>query len=134
MLTVDIAKYLDGLGYVNFFQTGYEVTNNCFINNLPESPNEVVVLYDTGGEPNVVGFTETVRTFQVFVRGETQTSTNTLSWTIYKALISIDTHGYLNIDGRQLLIKAKNPPTFIGKDQNGLFEFSFNIQCWTQND
>ena len=134
MLIVDIAKYLDGLGYVNFFETGYETSNNCFINNLPDKPDNCVVLFDTGGESNIVGFTESVRSFQIFVRNETQSNANLTSWTIYKALIATDSSGYINIDGRRLLTKAKNPPTFIGKDTNGLFEFSFNIQCWTEND
>lgn len=134
MLCVDIAKYLDGLGYVNFFQTGYETTNNCFINNMPDSPDDIVVIYDKGGQGNVIGFTESRRRIQILIRNQGQTLGHNLIWAIYESLINTSNNGYVNIDGRNLLIKSVSSPFFIGKDQNGLFEWTVNFDIWTQND
>jgi hypothetical protein len=134
MLTETLASYLDGLGYGNFFPTGYDTTNNIFINTQPELPNNIISIYDTGGEGNDIGFPDTKRSIQILVRNEKVVDGNYLSWAIHNALTNAAKNGFLSVDGRNMLIRSRNTPISIGKDENGLFEWSINFDIWTQSD
>ena len=133
MLIEDIAKHLDGLGYGNYFDTGYDETNNIFLNNMPKNPDSIIAIYDTGGEGKDIGFTEIKRNVQIVVRNDGFSNGNYLSWAIFNALTTSNTNGYLKIDSRKMLIKGR-PPIAIGKDNNGLFEWSINFEIWTKDD
>jgi hypothetical protein len=134
MLVKSIAKFLDGEGYVNYYESGYNEANNCFVNHMPESPNNVVVIRDTGGQGNIYNFSHSIRSIQIIIRNQNFEDGHLLSWTIYESLINTINGGFLFIDDRKMLIKGRNQPTPIGKDNNGLFEFSFNIDVYTRSD
>lgn len=134
MLTTTIASYLDGLGYGNFFSTGYDASNNIFINTQPELPNNIISIYDTGGEGTIIGFTDTKRSIQIVVRNEKHNDGNFIAWAIHNALTIQAKNGFLSVDGRNMLIISRNTPISIGKDENGLFEWSINFDIWTQSD
>jgi hypothetical protein len=134
MLTETLASYLDGLGYGNFFPTGYDSTNNIFVNYQPELPSNIISIFDTGGEGSIIGFPDTKRSFQIIVRNEKHTDGNYLAWAIHNALTTTGTNGFLSVDGRNMLIRSRNTPVAIGRDQNNLFEWSINFDVWTQSD
>ena len=134
MMIEDIALFIDGLGYGNYYPTGYEPDNNIFLNNLPQNPNNVICIYDTGGEGKPVGFPDTKRRIQILVRNESIQLANTISWSIHNALTNHAKNGYVVSNGRQMVITSVNTPISIGKDQNSLFEFSTNYDVWTKGD
>jgi hypothetical protein len=134
MLIESIAKYLDGLGYVNYIPVGYSTDNDVFFNYMPDEPNNVTCIRDTGGEGNIYNFFDSKRSVQVLVRNERSTLAHFQIWRVYKALINPNSGGFLFIDGRKMRIASKNQPISLGKDNNGLFEFSFNLDVYTQND
>jgi hypothetical protein len=134
MLTETLASYLDGLGYGNFFATGYETTNNIFINYQPESPDDIISVFDTGGEGSIIGFPDTKRSVQIIVRNAKHNDGNYISWAIHNALTNSSNNGFLSIDGQNMLIKSRNTPFAIGRDENNLFEWSMNFDIWTKND
>jgi hypothetical protein len=134
MLVETLARYLDGLDYGNFFDDGYHTQNNIFINTLPQEPNNIVAIYDTGGQGKSIGLSDTRRTVQILVRHEKQRDANFLAWKIHNALTTHNTSGFIFIDDRKMLVTSNNTPTFIGKDTNGLFEYSINFLIWTRDD
>lgn len=134
ILIKDIAKFIDGLGYGDFFETGYSDANSIFLNNLPPTPNNVISVYDTGGQGGQIGFPDYLRSVQVLVRNEQMMQAHLIIWGIFNALVAKYDNGYLEIDGRKMVVNAINPPISIGKDQNGLFEYSANFQIWTNSD
>lgn len=134
MLIESIAKYLDGLGYGNYYPNGFNENNNIFLNNYPQEPQNLISIYDTGGEGKDIGMSHSRRNVQILVRGTSQRNTNLLIWYIHNALTSDSTNGFIFIDDRKMLVKSINTPTFIGKDTNGLFEFSVNFSIWSRDD
>jgi hypothetical protein len=134
MLIKDIAKYIDGLGYGNYYEAGYDASNNIFLNTVPQTPNDVIVIRDYGGTGSSPGISEILRSVQIYVRNESMEQANYTIWAIYNAMIRYEDNGYLFINGRKMLVKAINPPVSIGKDANGLSEYTSNFSIWTQSD
>lgn len=134
MLIRDIALYIDGLGLGDYHEDGFDTDNNVFLNMLPQNPDNVICIYDTGGSGNDIGFPEIRRNVQVFVRNESALTGSTVIWGIYNALIRTEDNGFLFINNRKMLIKSISAPVFIGKDTNGLFEYSANFSIITQSD
>lgn len=134
MLTEDIAKYIDAEGYGTYYDTGYQTDNTIFINNIPQDPNDAIAIYDNGGQGNIINFTESLRRVQILVRKQSQREAHLTIWAIYELLINTANGGFVNLDGRRTLIKGVASPAFIGKDNNGLFQFSANFDIWTNSD
>jgi hypothetical protein len=134
LLIKDIAKYLDGLGYGNYYETGFNPANNIFLNHLPTTPNNLIAIYETGGRKNDVGMPDISRSIQILVRDESMTQANYIIWAIFNAMTNFAENGFLFINGRKMLITAINPPVSIGKDANGFFEYSVNFSIYTQSD
>jgi hypothetical protein len=134
MMIKSIAKYLDGLGYVNYYESGFNESNNCFLNYVPESPINLVTIKDTGGQGNIYNFSHSIRSAQIYVRNENSNDAHLLIWSIYEALINTTNGGFLFIDDRKMQIKAKNQPISLGKDNNNYHEFSFNVDVYTRTD
>jgi hypothetical protein len=134
MLTQTLAKYIDGLGYGTFTPSGYDTNNNIFINTQPAKPDNIISIFDTGGEGTIIGFTDTKRSVQILVRNNDAVNGNYIVWAIHNSLTTSATNGFLSVDGRNMLIKSRNTPVSIGKDENGLFEWSINFDIWTQSD
>jgi hypothetical protein len=134
MLTQTIASYLDGLGYGTFADSGYDENNNIFINTQPQKPDIAISIFDTGGEGKDIGFPDIRRSVQILVRHNSVINGNYLCWAIYNAMTTTATNGFLFIDGRKMLVRSIDTPSSIGKDENGLFEWSVNFSIWTQDD
>jgi hypothetical protein len=134
MLIKDIAKYLDGLGYGNYYEDGFNPQNNIFLNILPKSPTNIIAIYETGGSKSSIGMPDISRSIQVIVRNESMNQANYVAWAIFNAMLRMQDNGFLFINGRKMLITANNPPISIGKDGNGFFEYSANFQIYTQSD
>ena len=134
MLIEDIAKYIDAEGYGTYYDTGFHEDNNVFLNNIPQDPNDAIAIYDNGGAGNIYAFTESIRRVQVFVRKQSQRDAHLTIWAIYESLINTDRSGFLVLDGRRTMIRSVGSPAFIGKDNNGLFQFSANFDIWTNTD
>ncbi len=133
MLIETIAKYLDGLGYVTYIG-GYSTDNDVFFNYMPDEPKNITCIRDTGGLGNIYNFSDSIRTVQVLARNERANLAHEQIWLVYNALINNNSGGFLFIDGRKMRIASKSQPISLGKDNNGLFEFSFNLDVYTQND
>ena len=134
MLLNDLAILIKSLGYGQYFPGNYHPANNIFLNVLPPKPENVICLYDTGGSGNAIGFPDLRRSVQLFVRDVYFENGDEKIWAIYNSLTDISTQGFISINGRKMLIKSVNTPISIGKDPNGLFEFSCNFNIITKGD
>lgn len=67
MIAHDMAVLLDSAGLVNYDESG--VGGDCFLEGLPDSPDDGVTLVSTGGSPPEFKLAYDVPSFQVIVRG-----------------------------------------------------------------
>jgi len=95
---------------------------DMFIGVMPDSPDDCVALFETGGFKPELATAALVEypTFQVMVRGSEYQSARQRIDTIYKIL-----HGDTSIF---YLIAAQQSPAYLGTDDNGRYEFSVNFK------
>jgi len=117
----DIAKYLEDNGIGT-------LATDLFKAYLPDKPNSIVVVYDTGGfEPDVYLPTG-VPTFQIFVRSENYTDGKAKVDEIV-ALVNRQANIQLVAEGVYFYyLTLMSEPVHIGRDSNERDEFSINIR------
>jgi len=128
MLVVEMAKYLAEIGLGKLDETG--ANGNIFVGVLPESPDECISLYPTGGQYSPTGEPYDDPTVQIIVRGGQDPRTPAeLAQSIYDAL-----HGFRGgsfVDGGAYIVSCRglqSAPAHIGRDENRRHEYSVNFQ------
>ncbi len=128
-LARDIAQYLIDKGEAQ------GLGQDIFLNDRPESPDQLISISDTGGYPAELTIGDLRRTLQILIRGHFQGYiwAYKKAWNIYRAL---DRPGnrVLDLNGRQAHIKATQPPTPLGRDDGGRMRFVFNLTVTTRRD
>jgi hypothetical protein len=132
ILAVALARYLDGLGLLDFDELG--VTGDTFIAAVPAQPDEVVILTPSGGPAPDFRLGYDSPTLQLRYRG-TRDPRIALqrAESIYAALQSLG--GVTLPDGTYVTrcMALQSNPTFIGNDQNGRAEFTHNFEFEVRN-
>jgi hypothetical protein len=132
-LLTQIAEYLNDQSVGIFDETG--ITGNIFIAAMPQSPDTCISIYPSGGLKSDSKFKYDNPTFQVMVRGTTNSIVaNDLAQTVYNTLDGF--HGDTFINGGFWVVSCfgiQSQPTWIGIDANNRHEFSLNFQIEYEN-
>lgn len=134
MLAVELAKFLDAEGIVDFQEAS--VDGDCFIEKLPQDQPEGVVvcaLYATGGgqESSLLGHDSP--TIQVIVRGSTVAE---VAFSKAEAIIA-KMHGLRGVEltsgGTYVVgcVSQQSAPVRLGQDSSGRHEYSINLRFMT---
>ncbi|MBW2030730.1 MAG: hypothetical protein JRJ31_16830 [Deltaproteobacteria bacterium] len=103
---------------------------DLFIGREPDSPNDCVTIYDTGGQEPVMNYTYDYPTVQIRVRGSRMGYK--AAWTkansIKEALNGLTNETWNST--RYIQIEAMGDPLFLGydKEQRPVFVINFSIQ------
>ena len=132
-LTVQLAHYLHDQAVGTFDETG--VTGDIFVECLPETPDQAIAVYATGGPGGDGKLPYDNPTIQVIVRGnQDPRAPGALAQTIYDLL-----HGFRNstfMTSGAWIVGCRgiqSAPVHIGRDENGRHEYSLNFQLITLN-
>ena len=133
MLNGEIAEYLDGLGHGDYDPTG--TNGNIFIDALPSSPDEAIMIESTGGveSDNKLGYD--MPTVRILVRGGLDPrEPKQLAIDIYN-----DLHGFSNdrlINEGIFVVGVfgiQSGAASIGQDDNNRHRFSINFRFRIRN-
>ena len=133
MLIRDIAQILqlNGIGTIGV---------DIFLGHLPDSPDNTVVLFSTGGFPQELPLPDVRMTAQVMVRDKSYRAAYERIWRIYNLLDGGDRGRFIQApSGRRMVAQALQPPQTLqegGKldDESGRPLFVFNLSVWTNRD
>lgn len=105
--------------------------NLIFRDHLPDKPDDVVVLTDTGGIEPSANDTSIVskqnKTFQVYVRGKVHADAIALCDDLRSALVGRMNMTIGDLNFKNILMMSEFQS--IGKDSVGRFEFTANFKC-----
>ena len=120
MILDDVADYLVAQGVA----TGVDV--DLFKGELPPTPDNALALYEYGGEAPPLHWDGETVSIQVRVRSKVYATGRAKIQAAYEALHGL-TETVLGTT-RYLLVRAMQPPSSIGRDQNGRHEWTVNFQ------
>jgi hypothetical protein len=122
MIAKEIADYLES-------QSIGTVGTDIFIDAMPDSPNDMVVVYNTGGfEPDIDVAIEHP-TFQITTRSESSATAYAKAEAI-KALLHLKYNVTLEVDGiYYYFILMMNGINNLGRDEKNRIEYSINFRC-----
>lgn len=126
MLIRDIALLLqsEGIGTLGA---------DIFLADRPDEPDDVIAIYDTGGFPAEPELPDLRRTVQISVRGKSYAATYSRIWQIYR-LLDRPAERLITANGRKMIARAIQPPTFNKRDAANRITFVFNLQALTGRD
>lgn len=127
MLIKDIAEYLQAKGI------GFPGTD-VFLGTMPDTPESVIVLYPTGGYPQVLPLEDIQVTVQIMVRDLDYTTGYKRIQAVFNALDGGENRYIRVLSGRQMVCRAMQSPFFLEQDAKGRFVFAFNVVVWTTRD
>ncbi|SDZ00963.1 minor capsid protein [Thermoactinomyces sp. DSM 45892] len=121
-----IARFLQAKELGFFDADGTKGT--IFIHSMPSDPHNAIAIYATGG-----GLSELMdqdgdvirRDVQILVRGLNSKETFERTYRVYRTLHNFC--GYLVTNGNYVSSLFSYPPSGIGTDQNGRYEFTINL-------
>lgn len=127
MLIRDIAQILQAAGIGS-------IGSNIFLGQLPASPDNAVVLYPTGGYPQLLPLPDIKATAQVLVRDTNYQAGYSQIWQIFNLLDKGSSRFLQAPSGRKMVVQAKQPPEFLERDESNRCIFVFNLDVWTDRD
>lgn len=134
MLAAQLAQYLDDEGVGVFDETG--ATGNIFIETLPDSPDEAIGIYSTGGPTPEGRHPYDNQTLQIIVRGTQDPRTaQATAQQIYDLLHTFRDAAF--VDGGVWVVGChamQSGPAHIGQDESRRHEYSLNIRLRTLNE
>jgi hypothetical protein len=127
MFIRDIAQILqaNGIGVLG---------TDIFLGQLPDSPDNVVVLYPTGGFAQDLPLPDVKMTAQVLVRDKSYQTGYERIWRVFNLLDGGERRFLEAPSGRKMVAQAMQPPLFLERDENGHSIFVFNVSIWTRRD
>lgn len=128
MLLESIATYLDSAG-VGVYRPS-SVGGTIYIAYMPPQPDEVIVLFPTGGAAPGVRLPYDNPTFQVRVRGSRDPRTGfSKAMDVYDALQSVH-QDQLPGESVTIIQATQSAPVSIGADENGRIEYTQNYTAF----
>lgn len=100
---------------------------------MPDQPDNMLVLYPTGGYPPDPVLPDVHLTVQVRVRDKSYSQAHLRIWQAFN-LLDRPGNRLVVVDGRKMVVQALQPPFFLEQDGNGRFSFVFNISARTRRD
>jgi len=127
VLIKDIAQILqtNGIGALGV---------DIFLGQLPASPDNVVVLYPTGGFAQDLPLPDVKMTAQVLVRDKSYQTGYERIWRIFNLLDGGSKRFIQSPSGRKMVAQAMQPPLFLERDENNRSIFVFNLAVVTKRD
>ena len=134
MVAAELAAYLHAEAIATWDASGQ--TGNVFVENLPDTPDVCVAIYQRGGAEADRHLPYDRLNLQVIVRGTQDPRTaQALTQSIYNVCYNFH-QGYFLAGGTKVVeCEAVSMPGFIGRDQNARVEYSlnFNVQIYNPN-
>lgn len=127
LLVKDIAEYLQSNGVG-------QLAKDIFLMNRPDQPDNIVVLFPTGGFQQKLPIEDVQMTAQILVRDKSPQTGYGRIWRIYKLLDGGKNRHVVAPSGRQMIINAMQQPIFLDRDANERSLFVFNISILTNRD
>ncbi|AVX21597.1 hypothetical protein SAMN02745885_01654 [Carboxydocella sporoproducens DSM 16521] len=104
---------------------------NIFLGQLPVDPDGAVAIYPTGGFKQTLPIPAVKATAQVIIRALGYEDAYNRAWRIFSLLDDGGKGNKISPSGREMVIKAMQPPFFLERDETGRVLFVFNIEIWT---
>lgn len=124
-VALQIATYLDAQ-----LTGSWTLGTNIFVSQLPASPDNCIMIRDSGGEAPSIYIPTGRPTFQIFVRHKNYATGLSICAQI-RTLLHNKYNTTLVSGGNYFYsINAIQEPSHIGKDLNEREEFSFNFQTY----
>jgi len=127
MVFDDIGEYLEAKGVGTL---GVDI----IIGTERKDVDDLVVITPTGGYAQIQRIKDIKPTFQIYVRDVSFISGYTRINKIFNLLDQGDRQQIISPRGRNMLVKAMQPPNHLGKDESNRDEFVFNIRVITDRD
>lgn len=107
---------------------------NIFLGQLPDTPDDAVAIFATGGYKQTLPIPDIRATAQVLIRAQAFETAYNWAWRIFN-LLDDGGRGYrMAPSGREMVIKAMQPPFPLGRDDAGRAEMVFNLEVWTTRE
>lgn len=128
-----IALYLEAQGHGDFVEGGSGGSPTIFINRAPATPDDIIVIGETGGYPSQGAYDSvyTLPTFQIRVRDESLRLGGQRARELH-TLLERATSLALPTVGVVVALSALQPPAYIGTDGNQRHEYTFNLRVELQ--
>lgn len=126
-LLLDIVKYLT----TNLLVQGDGI--DAFRDFQPPDPDNIVVLNEYAGSPQVFGVDAGVRSVQLIVRNTSSDAAKLLSWKIVNLLVK-PMDPVQHVQTRWLLVSIRNSPFRLNTDAQGRVIWCANLGITTQNE
>lgn len=107
---------------------------DIFLGQLLASPDDMVVLYPTGGFVQSLSLPDVRMTVQVLVRDKSYQVGYERIWCIFNLLDGGENRFLEALSGRKMVVQAMQPPFFLERDKNNRSIFVFNIAVTTSRD
>lgn len=105
------------------------LATNLFIGHMPDTPNNCITIYETGGLPPSIELPRMSPTFQILIRN-TSYATGRALLTSIRTLFHQKYNTQLVPNGTYFLsINVQGEGGSIGRDEIGLEQFSINFIC-----
>lgn len=127
MLIRDIAEYLQANGVGS-------IGTNIFLGTRPDSPDNVVCLFPTGGFAQNLALDDVRMTVQVLVRDKSYPTCYNRIWQVFNLLDKTQNRLITAPSGRKMVVRAMQPPFLLERDANNRVVFVFNAAVWTRRD
>ena len=129
MIAQDICEYLNSVRPDLF-----SLSENLFIGNLLDIPDNQVVIIPTGGFQQLLRTDDVRYTFQIRIRDKVYALCYNKAVTIYNILDDGNNREIIAPSGRKMIINALQPPFFLGRDGQNRTNFAFNIAVLTKRE
>lgn len=127
MLIKDIGALLESHGFGT-------VGTDIFLDQLLDAPDNQIGIFSTPSRPQMLKIKELYYNFQIRIRNKSYESGYTKAIEIYNILDDGEIRSHHTVAGRNIIIRALQPPYMMMRDDMQRVHFVFNIQVLTNRD
>lgn len=128
MLIDDIGEFLQSKGIAI-------LGDDMFLGEQREVPNNLVTIFPTGGYAMELRIKDIKPTFQILIRDVSFIGGYTKINEVFNLLDDGEQKNkVVPPSGRQMIVRAMQPPYYLSKDESNRHEFAFNIVVLTSRD
>lgn len=133
MIIVEIAQYIDSQGLGSFEPD--TTTGDVYLEYMPDTPDDAVCVYSTGGAPADVSTSVTRPSAQIIVRGVDLQTTMERAESIFAAFNNLHDTEFTSGGTRVMLCRCRqSEAAYLAPDDNGRHEYTINLELITGGD
>jgi hypothetical protein len=123
----DIGDYLQANGFGT-------VATDIWLNRLPDSPDDLITIYQIGGNTQTLRIEDVYPAFQFRVRCAKQSDALTKINSIFSLLLANGERRFQTPEGRSVVIKKLQPPYFLMIDDRDRTNYVMTVDVLTIKD